>query len=165
LEGREIKLRTVQPEDQEFLYRVYASSREMELAAVPWDDAQKEQFLRMQFNAQDKYYHEYYSNAAYDVVLVDGEPAGRLYVDRWAEEIRVMDIALLPQYRNTGIGSTLLRRVMDEGAQSGKKVSIHVEQFNPALRLYERLGFKGKEQRGVYYLLEWTPESEGQPEA
>ncbi|HVX29235.1 MAG TPA: GNAT family N-acetyltransferase, partial [Nitrolancea sp.] len=86
----------------------------------------------------------------------DGVPAGRLYVARWANEIRIVDIALVPRFRNRGIGTQLIGEVLAEGRESGKPVTIHVETFNPALRLYQRLGFRAKEDKGVYLLLEWS---------
>src|SRR5206468_9595764 len=113
-----------------------------ELALVDWDEGQKQAFVQMQFAAQHRYYHEHYADAAFQVILCDGVPAGRLYVARWSAEIGIVDIALLPPYRNRGIGSFLLKELLAEAAQAGKRASIHVERFNPALRLYERLGFR-----------------------
>jgi ribosomal protein S18 acetylase RimI-like enzyme len=136
---------------------VYASTRAEELAVVPWDDAQKEAFLRSQFEAQDAWYREHYADASFDVILVDGEPAGRLYVHRGDRETRIVDIALLPEHRGIGIGTTLLRDLLAEADAAGKRVTIHVERFNPALRLYERLGFSIAEDRGVYLFLERSP--------
>jgi GNAT superfamily N-acetyltransferase len=152
-----ITLRPIAEGDDAFLYRVYAGTREEELAQVDWDREQKERFLQMQFAAQHHYYMEHYTGAAFQVILVDGQPAGRLYVARWPQEIRIVDIALLAPYRNRGIGSLLLRGLLAEGAQAGKPVTIHVEQFNPARRLYERLGFAKVAGRGVYDLMQWTP--------
>jgi ribosomal protein S18 acetylase RimI-like enzyme len=145
------------PEDASFLEQVYASTRAEELALVDWDQEQKAAFLRMQFAAQDRYYRERYPGAKFDVILKDGALAGRLYVHRRAAEIRIMDIALLPEHRGAGIGTMLLREVMAEGARSGIPVTIHVERFNPALRLYERLGFRPIKDKGVYLLMEWSP--------
>ena len=150
-------LRPITAGDEEFLYLVYASTREEELARVDWDEAQKTAFLRMQFAAQHQYYQENYLDTTWDVILVDQQPAGRLYVARWPEEIRIVDIALLPQYRNAGVGTTLLQELQVEAVQAGKPLRIHVEQFNPALGLYRRLGFRVIEDRGVYFLMEWTP--------
>src|SRR5215211_5883167 len=116
-----------------------------------------EAFLRRQFEAQDAHYREHYDGASFDVIEVDGEPAGRLYVARWEDEIRIMDIALLPEQRGAGIGTRLLRDLLDEGRRTGKRVSIHVEKHNRALRLYERLGFAPVADRGVYLLLERPP--------
>jgi GNAT superfamily N-acetyltransferase len=113
----------------------------------------------MQFQAQQTYYLEQYDNATYSVIEADGQPAGRLYVARWPDDIRVMDIALLPAWRRRGIGTRLLQSIIDEGRVSGRKVSIHVEIFNPARHLYARLGFRDAGERGVYQLMEWTPDS------
>jgi len=121
---------------------------------VPWDDAEKDAFLRMQFDAQDTWWRENYADTTYDVVEVDGEPAGRLYVHRGEREIRIVDIALLPEHRGSGIGTSLLHDLLAEADALGKSVTIHVERLNPALRLYERLGFALAEDKGVYLFLE-----------
>jgi ribosomal protein S18 acetylase RimI-like enzyme len=152
-----LSLRPVEPRDRELLFRVYASTRAEELAVVPWDERQKEAFLRAQFDAQDRWYREHYAGAGFDVVLVDDEPRGRIYVYRGADEIRIVDIALLPEHRGNGIGSALLRDLIREADAAGKRLSIHVERFNPALRLYERLGFSVAEDKGVYLFLERLP--------
>ena len=152
-----ITLRPARDHDREFLYRVYASTREDELAVVPWTDAQREEFLRMQFTAQDSHYHTHFPDAAYDLVLRDGQPIGRLYVDRRPDELRILDIALLSEHRGGGIGTGLMRELLDEAARTGKAVRIHVEHNNPALRLYHRLGFTRVGDTGVYYLMEWVP--------
>ena len=141
-------------EDEEFLRRVYASTRQEELAAVPWSDADKDAFLRMQFNAQHKYYHEVFTEAEYLVILQEGQPVGRLYLDRREEAFAIIDIALLPEHRRGGIGSSILQNILDEAASVGKPVQIHVERFNPALHLYERLGFVRTGDTGVYFLME-----------
>jgi ribosomal protein S18 acetylase RimI-like enzyme len=154
-----LALRPVEPRDDEFLYRVYAGTRTEELAVLAWDDAQKEAFLRAQFDAQSRWYREHYARATYEIVLVDGEPAGRLYLHRGETEIRIVDIALLPEHRGNGVGSSLLDNVLAEADASGKRVTIHVERFNPALRLYERLGFTVAEDKGAYLFLERSPTS------
>jgi ribosomal protein S18 acetylase RimI-like enzyme len=150
-----VTLRPVSPADETFLYEVYASTRVEELAPVPWDDAQKAAFLRMQFNAQDAYYREQYPNGAFDVILIEGEPAGRLYVNRGPDEMRIIDIAMLPAYRNRRIGTHLIGALQTEATLARKPLRIHVERFNPALRLYERLGFQPIADVGVYLFLEW----------
>jgi ribosomal protein S18 acetylase RimI-like enzyme len=100
---------------------------------------------------------EQFAGAAFDVILLDGESIGRLYVDRRPDEIRIIDIALLPEYRNRGIGSRLITALLAEGTAAGLPVRIHVEQYNPAMRLYNRLGFQKIDERGVYHLMEWSP--------
>jgi ribosomal protein S18 acetylase RimI-like enzyme len=149
-----ITLRPIGPDDEEFLYRVYASTRELELAPLDWSAEQKAAFLRMQFTAQHRYYQENYHSSRYDVVLVDGQPAGRLYVARWPEELRIIDVALLPEFRGRGVGSALIGELGREAAEKGLPLRIHVERANPALTLYQRLGFRQVEDRGVYLFLE-----------
>ena len=152
-----ITLRPVTSSDRDFLLRVYASTREEELAPVPWTEAEKAAFIEQQFEAQNRHYREHYAGASLDVVEWDGAPAGRLYVARWSDEIRIMDIALLPEFRGRGIGTRLLRGLLDEAAHARRRLSIHVEKHNPALRLYARLGFSPVADRGVYLLMEATP--------
>lgn len=150
----DIKLRPIVDADREFLYRCYASTRTEELAPVPWSDADKENFLRMQFRAQTEHYDKYYSKAEFQVILVDDVPAGRLYVARWEKEIRIVDITLLPTFRGRGVGSFLLNALIDESTESKKPLSIHVEKNNPAMRLYVRLGFHPVGEVGVYDLMQ-----------
>lgn len=149
-----LALRPVTPGDHEFLVRVYGSTRAQELERVPWSDAQKDAFVRMQFEAQDAHYRAYFEGARFLVVTLDGEPVGRLYLHRRDGELRIVDIALLPEARGRGIGTELLERVFADADDDGVPVRIHVEVFNPAIRLYERLGFSVVEEKGVYNLLE-----------
>lgn len=158
-----IALRPVTADDTEFLVAVYAGTRAEELAAVPWDDTERDAFLRMQFGAQDRYWREHKPGAELSVVLVDGEPAGRLYVDRLPAEIRIVDIALLPAHRGGGVGTRLLTDILQEGHRTNLPVTIHVEQFNPARALYERLGFRQIDTTGVHHLLERRPEPNQEP--
>lgn len=150
-----VRLRPETADDLPFLRDLYASTRLDELAPVPWSAADKRAFLDQQFEAQRRFYREQFPDTAFDVIEVDGEPAGRLYVDRRPGEIRVVDIALLPAWRGRGIGSGLLRQLMDEAAGQRRPLRIHVEKNNPAYRLYQRLGFTVLEDKGVYDLLEW----------
>jgi ribosomal protein S18 acetylase RimI-like enzyme len=146
-------LRAVRAEDRGFLQRVYASTRAEELALTGWDETQKQAFLAQQFEAQHHHYQTHYQGARFDLIVLDSEPIGRLYVARWKDEIRIMDIALLPAYRNGGIGSGLLRDLLEEAAATSRRLTIHVERYNPALRLYRRLGFEPVGETGVYLLL------------
>ena len=157
-------LRPALDSDIEFLYRLYAATREAEMNMLQWTDQQKQQFLQMQFNAQDKYYQEQFPKAAFQIILLREEPIGRLYLDRRSDEIRIIDIALLPEQRNKGVGSKLLKEILKEGQRVALPIRIHVEQFNPALRLYTRLGFKKISDNGVYYLMEWSPQDGRQDE-
>jgi ribosomal protein S18 acetylase RimI-like enzyme len=154
-----LSLRPITTADRELLYRIYAGTRTEELAGTGWDDGQKAAFLQMQFDAQHRYYMENYRDARFQVIEWERAPVGRLYLVRWSDEMRIIDIALLPEYRGRGLGTQLLRNIQADARQAGLPVTIHVERFNPALSLYERLGFRMIEDKGVYLLLKWTPEA------
>jgi ribosomal protein S18 acetylase RimI-like enzyme len=153
--GDEASLRPANAADAEFLYRVYAGTRAEELALTNWTDAQKEQFCRMQFHAQSTDYAANYPAAQFSIIEHRGAPVGRLIVDRRESEINIVDIALLPDARGAGIGTRYLRELMDESGRAGKPLSIHVEKYNRALRLYQRLGFQPIADKGIYLLMEW----------
>jgi len=159
LADRGIGLRAITPDDLGFLYQVYASTRADELAPLDWNDEQKAAFLAMQFKAQHTYYQEQFPRASFDMIMLDGEPIGRLYLERREDEIRIIDIALLSAYRNRGIGSAFLEAVIAEAARIALPIRIHVEQFNPALRLYTKLGFRIVGETGVYFLMEYLRET------
>ncbi len=148
------RLRAITPKDLPFLERLYGSTRALELAQIPWSDAEKAKFVAFQFHAQHTYYQQQFPSARFDLIEVEGQPAGRLYVDRRENEIRLIDIALMPEYRNQGLGSKLLAQLLDESQSTGKPLRIHVEHNNPAMRLYLRLGFVKIEESGIYHLME-----------
>lgn len=150
------KLRPADEGDREFLLALYASTREAELDRVAWEEGAREAFVEHQFSAQDHHYRTNYPGATLDVIEVDGERAGRLYVFRGSDDIRIMDIALMPAFRGRGIGTALLEELMAEAGSSGRSLSIHVEMQNPARSLYERLGFTPAGEHGVYVLMKWT---------
>ncbi|MGA3311017.1 MAG: GNAT family N-acetyltransferase [Xanthobacteraceae bacterium] len=144
--------------DIPFLLRLYASTREPELAGVPWSAEQKQAFLASQFQAQRQHYRKYFSDCAFDVIEQHGEPAGRLYLQVRRTQLHIIDIALLPDWRGRGTGTAILQAVQAAGRAGGKGVGIMVEKFNPALRLCERLGFAAVADHGVYLEMEWLPD-------
>ena len=151
-----VTLRAFEDRDLDFLTRVYAASRDREMALLPhWTELAKQAFLQEQFRLQHRYYQAHYPLARFDVILDYGEAIGRLYVAPMESEVRLMDIALLPERRNGGIGGALIREVMTEANRSGHFVSLHVEPDNPARRLYTRLGFIHVEIVGAYTLMHW----------
>ncbi len=152
-----VSLRRVDDTDLRFLRELYGTTRAQELAQVDWSDAQKAQFLDFQFHAQHTYYNEHFADARRDIIEVEGKPVGRLYLQLRADEIRLIDIALLPEQCGQGIGGALLEAILGAGRARSLPVAIHVEQNNPALRLYQRLGFAQVEEQGIYYLMRWTP--------
>ncbi|HYP09825.1 MAG TPA: GNAT family N-acetyltransferase [Bryobacteraceae bacterium] len=137
-----LSLRPEEPRDREFLARLFASTREQEMQLTGWTSEQQAAFLSMQFQAQTMHYNRIYAGAARCIVLVDDNPAGRLYVFQGGGELRIVDISLLPQYRGRGVGTTVLRSVIDQAESAGLCVSLNVAVFNPARRLYEQLGFQ-----------------------
>jgi len=143
--------------DQDFLYRVYAGSRMAELAPLGWSEDRLQTFLKMQFDAQSLDYGTRYPNARFEVILGDQDPIGRLYVDRRKAEIRILDICLLPEHRNQGLGTPLVQELLHEAGEAGKTLGICVESYNPSLRLFERLGFTAVDEDGPLLLLEWSP--------
>ena len=142
--------------DLPFLARVYASTRAEELAAAPLTEPMKNAFLAEQFLLQHAHYQKYYPEADWLVTSRAGEDIGRLYIERWPSQHRIIDIAFLPEHRGKGLGTALLRDLLDEAGAAGKAVSIHVEKLNPAMRLYRKLGFKLEEDKGVYDLMRWS---------
>jgi len=152
-----VKLRPIRPEDRTWLLQVYASTRTTEMDLVPWDEASKNAFLILQFEAQSRDYRSRFPAACFDVIEWEGRPVGRLYVDRTRGETRIIDITILPEHRGRGLGSALLKGLLQESAANGRPVIIHVEQHNPARRLYERLGFETVVDGGVYRLMQWSP--------
>ena len=150
-------LRREEPQDERFLIALYASTREAELARVPWTGAQKAEFLRSQFALQSAHYRTHYHDADFCIIEAEERPIGRLYVQRGAKEIRLMDIALLPNWRGRGIGGACLRAVLREAQAANLPVTLHVEPGNPARRLYLRAGFRRAAELGFYERLVWVP--------
>lgn len=154
-ESGEIHLRPVETGDGALLRAIYASTRAEELALTNWSEEQKAAFCEQQFTAQDTFYRQEYPAMASHIIERAGVPAGRLYVHRGQTGILIIDIALLPEHRGAGIGTRFLRELQEEARASQCPLTIHVEKFNPAIRLYLRLGFVAKEDTGVYFLMEW----------
>lgn len=157
-------LRPTAEDDNEFLSQLYASTRVQELAPVPWSDDQKQAFLAEQFRAQTTHYAAHFADASFDVVLVDGERAGRMIVARRPDELKLIDIALLPEHRGRGIGTRLMAPLLDEADERGVKITIYVERFNRALRLYGRLGFVTVQDDGVHLRMERPARKQGSPD-
>ena len=151
----QLKLRFVEDADLPFLKILYGTTRAAELEQVPWDDQQKSQFISMQFNAQHTYYHEQFKQAAFAVVLKNKQAVGRIYLDIREREIRIIDIALMPAYQKMGIGKALLLGVQAMAESSELPITIHVEKNNPAMGLYQHLGYQMIEDQGVYDLMRW----------
>jgi len=155
LAERGLALRPETEADIPFLRRLYASTRWDELAQIDWSHAQKLAFTDSQFEYQRRHYRAHYAATEWVVIEDRGVPAGRLYLYRGSKALEVIDIALLPEWRGRGIGTALMQAVCAQARASGKTVRIYVEKFNPALRLYRRLGFREISDENVYWLMEW----------
>ncbi|HKG15989.1 MAG TPA: N-acetyltransferase [Pyrinomonadaceae bacterium] len=160
--GRAVSLRPATEEDYEALVRVYASTRADELTQVTWwDDAQKLAFCRSQYDAQKAEYEARFPDAEYDVIVLEGKTAGRVWVGRDEKEIRLLDIALLPEFRGQGVGAVLVGALIEEARSAGKRLRHMVFMLNEgARRFYERLGFRVTEEFAGYLHMEWSAESD-----
>jgi GNAT superfamily N-acetyltransferase len=159
-----VELRAVAPDDEEFLLDVYASTRADEMALVDWSDEIKRAFLRSQLTAQRHDYESRFPAADYRVILVEGERAGRLWVARTAEQMRLLDIALLPEFQNRGAGKLLLRDLIEESERTRLPLRHMVFQFNAGgMRFYERLGFVPVGTAGAYVEMERVPAATDPP--
>lgn len=150
-----ITLRSVTRADREILLAVYAASRIIELSMLPWNDSQKRIFVEHQYDAQTSYYAEKYPAATHDVILSDGTAVGRLYVDRRTNEIAILDVAVLTEFRGQGIGTTVIKRLQAEAAATGRAVGVFVEVFNPSQKLFGELGFAVVADDGMNRRFEW----------
>lgn len=159
----DLVLRPLHPEDEEVLLAIFASTRTQERQQLGWPAQDWEAFIRQQFTAQHTQYMAAYANPCFSLVLrcgkegTEGEVVGRLYVDRGLDEIRVVDIALLPQHRRQGIGRRLLQALADESDASAIPLGLHVEKNNPILGYYQRLDFQVLADRGVYLYMQRAP--------
>ncbi len=159
MRDEQVTVRAVTEADDPFIMSVYASTRAQEMAQLPWSQEQKEAFVRLQYVAQKQHYAAEYPGASHDIIYVDQTPVGRIYLDRGAEALHVLDVTMLPQHRSQGAGSLLLRRLLHEAGEAGKPVTIYVETFNPSLRLFERLGFRKEQEKGFHLLMKWEKNS------
>jgi ribosomal protein S18 acetylase RimI-like enzyme len=151
-------LRPVVAADEPFLAALYASTRAEEMALAGWDTATQQAFLWQQFQAQQAHYQAYFPQGQHQVVTLDGQPIGRIYLDRDEEHLHLLDIALLPALRGQGIGGALMAALLDEARAAGLPVTLHVYRFDHRVRAwYQRLGFALVSESGLYELMEWRP--------
>ena len=145
------------PADEDFLFSVYASTRAEEMALVThWSEEQKKQFLRLQFDAQHQYYLSRYPDAFFGVIRFENQPAGRLYTAELAEEIRIIDLTVLPEFCRRGIGGKILKDILQKGCKTRKPVQIYIENFNPSGEFFARRGFKPVSEQGIHVLWSWA---------
>lgn len=154
-----ISLRSVNlPEDEAFLKKLFFSTREEDFAA--WSlmgSEQAEKLLEMQYAGQKMQYEQDFPNAEHSIILYESERVGRLWSNRNEREVRVVDITVLPEYRGGGIGSVVLKNLMEKAAQGNKIFALQVIKTNPAIRLYLRLGLEIVGENPAHYEMEWRP--------
>ena len=156
--GSKLTLRPVTKDDEQFLVALYGSTREEELSQAVWAEGQREVFVRWQFDLQRREYDVRFPDARYELILIDEEPAGRIWIGEDEEQIRLLDIALLPQFQKRGAGTILLGELMKEAARAGKLLRHMVFVLNnDAHRFYERLGFVVIEDIGAYKHMQYRP--------
>jgi GNAT superfamily N-acetyltransferase len=153
----DMKLRPVTPDDEPFLYELYQSAHSAELPLDHLDPNQRELIFRTQYSAQKQTYSVQFPKAEDKIILLDGRRVGRLLVERREDEIRGVDIGLLPEYRSTGVGTLIIKDLMAEAEMTGKPFRIQVVKTNRAARLYERLGIYKTGESGLHFSMEWTP--------
>src|SRR5713226_1385488 len=154
-----ISTRPAAPNDENFLLELYKSSRGDDLRGLGWGEDRISEFLGMQYEAQRNFYESDYKHATDELILFDGTPVGRLIVERREHEIRCVDIALLPECRDRGAGTLLIRKLQEEAMTQNKPLRLQVIRFNRAVNLFERLGFARTSETGTHFQMEWTPRS------
>lgn len=155
--GALVTSRPVEPDDEDFLYEIYKSTRSEEMKLVPWSEGQREAFLRMQFAAQQQFYGSKFPRPEHYMILLDGERVGRLYLSRGESEIKILDITIIPERRGSGLGTPLLHQLISQAAEAKSALNIYVESQSPAVRLFERLGFERKVDDGLNVQMRWEP--------
>jgi GNAT superfamily N-acetyltransferase len=152
-----ISVRLVTSGDEELLLEIYKSSRGDDLRGLGWDEDRISEFLVMQYEAQQQFHQGEYKQAHDEIVLLSGKPAGRLIVERREYEIRCIDVALLPEHRNNGIGAFLIGKLQEEASRENKPLRLQVIRFSRAVNLFERSGFVRTSETGTHFQMEWTP--------
>ncbi|WGW02976.1 GNAT family N-acetyltransferase [Tropicibacter oceani] len=151
--------RPIQDSDRDFLFGLFASTREWEFQLTTWTEADKHDFLKSQFKAQDMSYRMNFLGAAFRIIQMDGVDIGRLYVDRPDTHMHIIDLTLAPEWCGRGIGSDILKALLNEAHGGKVPVRLSVEKQNPALNLYLRLGFRALSETATHYALEWRPQT------
>lgn len=150
-----IQLRPATAADEAFLLRVYKTSRGQDLRALGWDENRIDEFLELQYEAQQRFFSSEYARALDQIIVREDKALGRLFVDRREHEIRCIDLALLPEYRDAGIGTHLLKQLQEEAGRAKKPLRLQIIRFSPALSLLERLGFVRSSETGTHFQMEW----------
>ena len=153
-----VNLRPVTAEDGAFLLVLYKSSRGDDLRGLGWDETRISEFLDMQYEAQQRFHANEYKKPLDQIVMRSGKPVGRLTFEPREHEIRCVEVALMPQHRNGGIGTQLISGLQDQARKQKKPLRLQVIRFSRAVSLLERLGFQRISETGTHFQMEWAPE-------
>ena len=153
-----IATRSVKPEDQSFLLELYKSSRGDDLRGLGWDEQRISEFLDMQYEAQQNFYESDYRDAADELILLEEKPIGRMMIESRPHEIRCVDLGLLPEYRERGLGTEIIQKLQEKARREKKPLRLQVIRFSRAVNLFDRLGFVRTSETGTHFQMEWTPE-------
>lgn len=156
-----VGLRPLMDDDKAFMARLYALNRQAEVANFPFNQQQQALFLHSQFEAQSRHYFNHYPCGRFALIEQQGAPIGRLLVAEWPDQLRLVDIALLPSHQRLGIGSALIRQLQADAMAQGLPIHLQVDPVSRARGLYERLGFMTGEGNGLYLTMTWTPRPPG----
>jgi GNAT superfamily N-acetyltransferase len=158
LSPESIATRSVKPEDQSFLVELYKSSRGDDLRGLGWDEQRISEFLDMQYEAQQNFYDSDYRDATDELILLQEKPIGRLLIESRPHEIRCIDLGLLPEYRERGLGTEIIQKLQEKAKREKKPLRLQVIRFSRAVNLFDRLGFVRTSETGTHFQMEWTPE-------
>ena len=153
-------LMDVTASDDAFILELYVSVRADEVAGFGWPREETERFLRMQCQLQLQAYRMQFPGARHQLVLYRNARAGRMITTRGEGAWSLIDLSLLPEYRNLGWGGRLIRELQVEAAAAGCGIRLHVLEGNRARNLYERLGFRFAGGAYPYSAMEWTPSAD-----
>ncbi len=153
-----LAVRPALPQDEIFLYDLYLAIRGPQFARVPITPAQKEQLLRMQFQAQLSSYTQQFPNSCYHIVVLDSKPVGRLWFAPVNGGFHLVDIAIHPNFQSKGLGAVIVQRLQAEAQRAKLPIGSTVDRFNPgSLRFHQRLGFTIVREDQLQYYMEWRP--------
>jgi ribosomal protein S18 acetylase RimI-like enzyme len=152
-----VSLRVTRDDDLPFLFTLYCDVRSPEVNAWGWPSSQRDSFLRMQFEAQQRSYRAAYPESTDQIVYSGDLPIGRRLIASLREKMHLIDIALVAGYRNRGIGAWLIRQLIDDCEAKGAPLYLQVLSGNPAQRLYQRLGFRETESNSMYIQMRLMP--------
>lgn len=148
--------RPIQESDVPFLARLYASTRQNEMAQSGWPQQQIDEFLLSQFKLQHDYYQQHFKSAEFNILMYEGQDIGRVYTSWEPDRLRLIDIAFLPEYQGLGFGRAILTNLINEARIRHRDIYLYVECSNPAFNWYSRLGFQPCGENGVYQQMRWA---------